>query len=62
METARQPELALLQPVVLQQPVLVLDQPREPGAACQKRCRLNSWSTMKQQLLRSQSGNADGAA
>ncbi len=62
METARQPELALLQPVLLQQPVLVLDQPREPGAACQKRCRLNSWSTMKQQLFHNQFGKVDGAA
>lgn len=55
-------EMALLQPVLVQQLALVLDQPREPGAAYQKRCRLNSWSTMKQQLFHNQFGKADGAA
>ena len=45
------------------QPVLVQDQPQEPGAAHQKhRSRPNSWSTMKQQLFHNLTGNGGGVA
>lgn len=58
MEMVRQLGLGLLQLVLVQQQLLDLDQPREPNGAYQKHCRLNSWSTMKQQLFHNQFGTA----
>jgi hypothetical protein len=63
MEMAQELQLVPVQPPQELQLVLVLDQPRESGAAYQKRCsRLNSWSRMKGQPNHIQSGNVDGAA
>ena len=55
--------MEMVQELVRFQPVLVQDQPQEPGAAHQKyRSRPNSWSTMKQQLFHNLTGNGGGVA